>query len=121
MAATRQSPYRDDDVAVRPVPQRWQALQLGRHRQAGAARQHRGAGRDLLGKPGQAPSTSSQPEIAFGLFIAFGELLRLSLPGGREAAPIAMVGALAFAMSLGIAKIHGGHVPPITAHAWSSP
>ena len=31
--------------------------------------------------------------IAFGLFIAFGELLRLALPGGREAAPIAMAGA----------------------------
>ena len=30
--------------------------------------------------------------VAFGLFIAFGELLRLALPGGREAAPIAMSG-----------------------------
>ncbi len=42
----------------------------------------------------------SQAAIAFGLFIAFGELLRLALPGGREAAPIAMTASLAFAMAL---------------------
>jgi HD domain len=40
--------------------------------------------------------------VAFGLFIAFGELLRLALPGGREAAPIAMAGALAYSLLLGI-------------------
>jgi hypothetical protein len=39
--------------------------------------------------------------VAFGLFIAFGELLRLTLPGGREAAPIAMAGGLAYALLLG--------------------
>jgi HD domain len=38
--------------------------------------------------------------LAFGGFIAFGELLRLALPGGREAAPIAMVGALSYALLL---------------------
>ncbi|HEX9066721.1 MAG TPA: HD domain-containing phosphohydrolase [Streptosporangiaceae bacterium] len=38
--------------------------------------------------------------IAFGLYIAFGELLRLALPGGREAAPIAMSAALSYAMVL---------------------
>jgi HD domain len=37
--------------------------------------------------------------VAFGGFIAFGELLRLSLPGNREAAPIAMTAALAYAMA----------------------
>ena len=42
--------------------------------------------------------------IAFGLFIAFGELLRLSLPGGREGAPIAMAAAFAYAMALKIAQ-----------------
>jgi hypothetical protein len=44
------------------------------------------------------------PDIAieFGLFIAFGELLRLVLPGGREAAPIAMSAAFAYAMVLRI-------------------
>jgi hypothetical protein len=40
--------------------------------------------------------------VAFGLFIAFGELLRLALPGGREAAPIAMAGALAYSLLLGV-------------------
>jgi hypothetical protein len=41
--------------------------------------------------------------IAFGLYIAFGELLRLALPGGREAAPIAMSAAMSYAMVLRIA------------------
>jgi hypothetical protein len=41
--------------------------------------------------------------IAFGLYIGFGELLRLVLPGGREAAPIAMSAALSYAMVLTIA------------------
>jgi hypothetical protein len=41
--------------------------------------------------------------IAFGLYIAFGELLRLALPGGREAAPIAMSAALSYAMVLTVA------------------
>ena len=53
--------------------------------------------------------SSSQAAIAFGLFIAFGELLRLSLPGGREAAPIAMTAALALAMALTIAPVHHLH------------
>ncbi len=38
--------------------------------------------------------------LAFGGFIAFGELLRLALPGGREAAPIAMVGGMSYALLL---------------------
>jgi hypothetical protein len=41
-----------------------------------------------------------RPALAFGGFIAFGELLRLGLPGGREAAPIAMVGGLSYALLL---------------------
>lgn len=62
----------------------------------------------------------SNPDIAiaFGLFIAFGELLRLALPGGREAAPIAMSAALAYAMTLRIAQPHahalfGRNIPPL--------
>jgi hypothetical protein len=43
-----------------------------------------------------------KPAVAFGLFIAFGELLRLGLPGGREAAPIAMAGAMGYALLLGL-------------------
>ncbi|MEI8057098.1 MAG: HD domain-containing phosphohydrolase [Actinomycetes bacterium] len=34
---------------------------------------------------------------AFAVFIAIGEVLRITLPGGRQAAPIASAGALAFA------------------------
>jgi hypothetical protein len=47
-----------------------------------------------------------QMEIAlsFGGFIAFGELLRLALPGGREAAPIALVGGMSYALLL---SVHG--------------
>ncbi|MGH3398864.1 MAG: HD-GYP domain-containing protein, partial [Streptosporangiaceae bacterium] len=48
------------------------------------------------------PPKSLLAAVAFGLFIAFGELLRLALPGGREAAPIAMAGALAYAMLLDV-------------------
>lgn len=35
---------------------------------------------------------------AFALFIAVGEVMRLTLPGGRQAAPLASAGALAFAL-----------------------
>jgi HD domain len=49
--------------------------------------------------PMQAPGVA----VAFGLYIAFGELLRLVLPGGREAAPIAMSAALSYAMVLKVA------------------
>jgi len=46
--------------------------------------------------------------VAFGGFIAFGELLRLALPGGRESAPIAMAGAMAYALLM---KVNGVSVP----------
>ena len=36
--------------------------------------------------------------IAFGALIAFGEVLRLNLPGDRETAPIGFAGALAYAL-----------------------
>jgi hypothetical protein len=36
--------------------------------------------------------------IAFGALIAFGELLRLNLPGDRESVPIGFAGALAYAL-----------------------
>jgi hypothetical protein len=50
------------------------------------------------------------PAVAFGLFIAFGELLRLALPGGREAAPIAMAGAMGYALLLGLKGHPSGHL-----------
>ena len=40
--------------------------------------------------------------LAFGALIAFGELLRLNLPGDREAAPIATAGGMAYALVLQI-------------------
>lgn len=49
---------------------------------------------------------------AFAIFVAFGELLRLALPGGREEAPIGTSAALAYAMVLHIARSHGR--PPLT-------
>jgi len=36
--------------------------------------------------------------IAFGALIAFGEVLRLNLPGDRESAPVGFAGALAYAL-----------------------
>ena len=55
--------------------------------------------------------TIRETSIAFGLFIAFGELLRLALPGGRQAAPIASTGALAYAMLLHVHTLGTGQPP----------
>jgi hypothetical protein len=46
----------------------------------------------------------SHVAITFGVLIAFGELLRLSLPGDRESAPIATAGALAYALLITISN-----------------
>ena len=40
--------------------------------------------------------------LAFGALIALGELLRLSLPGDREAAPVGSAGALGYALAVGV-------------------
>jgi hypothetical protein len=54
--------------------------------------------------------------IAFGSVIAIGELLRLGLPGGREAAPIASATALAYALLLRVGQLPSGHpVPHVVA------
>jgi hypothetical protein len=52
--------------------------------------------------------TQARDAVAFGTLIAFGELLRLSLPGDREAAPIGSAGALGYALVLqiGLAQAH---------------
>ncbi|HWF79498.1 MAG TPA: HD domain-containing phosphohydrolase [Streptosporangiaceae bacterium] len=103
--------YRDGDVGVRPAAQRWQALQS-----VDTARLLLLGGTAILVAICVARlvgiGQSSQAAIAFGLFIAFGELLRLSLPGGREAAPIAMTAALALAMALTVAPVHHPHAHP---------
>src|SRR5205807_6396900 len=44
--------------------------------------------------------------VAFGALIAFGEVLRLNLPGDRESAPIGLAGALAYALLIRV----GSHV-----------
>lgn len=49
--------------------------------------------------------------VAFGVLIALGELLRLALPGGREAAPIATAGAMAYALLLYVQQLPGPRVP----------
>ena len=59
----------------------------------------------------QQPATA----VAFGCLIAFGELLRLALPGNREAAPIATTGALAYALLLRVARQGSGLPPHIPA------
>jgi len=66
--------------------------------------------------PPQHKIYSMAVAVAFGLYIAFGELLRLVLPGGREAAPIAMSASLAYAMVLTVASLHTARAPahPIT-------
>jgi len=59
--------------------------------------------------------------IWFGALIAFGELLRLNLPGDREAAPMATAGAMAYALVLKIgdesAKPWASQVIAVTAIA----
>lgn len=42
--------------------------------------------------------------LAFCLFIAFGELARITLPGHREVAPIASAGAISYAFLLGLGE-----------------
>jgi hypothetical protein len=46
--------------------------------------------------------------VAFGVLIAFGEVLRINLPGDRESAPIGMAGALAYALLIrvGVNPVH---------------
>ncbi|CAB4846496.1 unannotated protein [freshwater metagenome] len=45
--------------------------------------------------------------LAFALFIAVGEILRITLPGGRQTAPLASAGALAFALLPGFLGAEG--------------
>lgn len=48
--------------------------------------------------------------LAFAGFIAVGEILRIVLPGGRQAAPLASAGSLAFALLPGFRGFEGYHV-----------
>ena len=42
--------------------------------------------------------------VAFGLFIAIGEVLRITLSGGRQTAPLASAGAVAFGRARQVTK-----------------
>jgi hypothetical protein len=65
-----------------------------------------------LGQTAAVKLVQPSNAVAFGCLIAFGELLRLSLPGHREAAPIATTGALAYAMLLHVARQGPSHYVP---------
>jgi hypothetical protein len=92
-----------ETLARRPAPARlayWQALDSGRILLMAASAMLIIAA--FAGVAALRPHVNWRAALAFGAFIAFGELLRLALPGGREAAPIAMVGAMAYAMLLAV-------------------
>jgi hypothetical protein len=57
------------------------------------------------------PVVAPHSAAAFGILIALGELLRLALPGGRAAAPIATAGAMAYALLLYVKYLPGAHLP----------
>jgi len=102
-------------IARRTPPARmayWQALDSGRILlMVSAAMLVTAAAAGLIAlHPSQV---NVRAALAFGGFIAFGELFRLALPGGREAAPIAMVGAMAYAMLLTLPREYG----PVTYDA----
>jgi hypothetical protein len=99
-------------IARRPPPDRmayWQALDSGRILLMAAAAMLMIAA--FAGFAALHLHPSLRVAVAFGGFIAFGELFRLALPGGREAAPIAMVGAMAYAMLLELPQPRSGPVP----------
>jgi hypothetical protein len=94
-----------DPMAAAPAhpprpPSYWQALDSGRLLVMAAAIMLVAAAFTGIAIQGHVRNVSAA--FAFGGFIAFGELLRLALPGGREAAPIAMVGAMGYALLLAL-------------------
>jgi HD domain len=115
-----------ETLAGRPAQDRlafWQALDSGRLVLMAAAAMLAVAA--FVGTAFAGPLTRPELEtaFAFGGFIAFGELLRLALPGGREAAPIAMVGALSYALLLDLPATRsvGGVVHHIAAPVQPNP
>jgi hypothetical protein len=96
-------------MARRPGPDRlvyWQAVDSGRLLlMAAAAMLVTASFASTAVILNSNPPIDWRTALAFGALVAFGELLRLALPGGREAAPIAMVGALSYALLL--LPVHG--------------
>jgi hypothetical protein len=102
-------------VAIRQADDRlpsWQAMDSGRLLLLAAVGMMIVAALARTAAAGQvmAPQTA----IAFGSVIAIGELLRLGLPGGREAAPIATAAALAYALLMRVGHLSGA-VPRVAA------
>jgi hypothetical protein len=91
-------------VTARTAEQRWLAwhtVDTGRLLLVG------GTGVLVLAAIGTTAATEikdAKVAVAFAVFVAFGELLRLGLPGDREAAPIAMSAAFAYAMAIRIVQ-----------------
>jgi hypothetical protein len=107
-------------LAGRPAPDRlafWQALDSGRLVLMAAAAMLAVAAFVGTAFVGSLDKTEMHTAFAFGGFIAFGELLRLALPGGRQAAPIAMVGALSYALLIQLPGPHGAHSHPFVVPA----
>ena len=93
----------------------WQAMDSGRLLLLAAAVMLTVAAvaRTATAHPALVNPAGQRAAIAFGVLIALGELLRLALPGGREAAPIATATAMAYALLLSIHDVvRAGHVPP---------
>jgi hypothetical protein len=105
-------------ITRRPEPDRlayWQAMDSGRLLLMGAAAMLVTASLAVTGvltHGSQLEQIYWPAAFAFGGFVAFGELLRLALPGGREAAPIAMVGAMSYALLLRLPEASGKVVLP---------
>ena len=86
----------------------WQAMDSGRLLLLAAAGMLTVA---AIAHSATASVTAPHPAVAFGVLIALGELLRLALPGGREAAPIAAAGAMAYALLMYVNRLPGAAVP----------
>jgi hypothetical protein len=56
--------------------------------------------------------TDPRIAIAFGALVAFGEVLRLNLPGDRESAPVGLAGALAYALLIQVGDHQAQHSAP---------
>jgi hypothetical protein len=99
-------------MAGRPAPDRiayWQAVDSGRLLLMATALTLVTAAVVVTAAEAHSRLIDWAPALTFGGFIAFGELLRLALPGGRESAPIAMVGALSYALLLTLPMPKPGH------------
>jgi hypothetical protein len=86
----------------------WQAMDSGRLLLLAAAGMLTVA---AIAHSATVPVRSPHPAVAFGVLIALGELLRLALPGGREAAPIATAGAMAYALLMYVGRLPAHGLP----------